>query len=1267
MQYKGNLYIGADSYYLIWTKNKTRDRFLIYSRKSIQDLERLSNGERARDAELSISILDTSKLHDFNNYLVCGIITAPKGGISQYIGDFKIIKKFINAYETITKKSWSTTQYKEKAEIHNGTMLKNIIREDENSYFKEIRSLTDVISFNFKINDVEFITTNREDKSVTSPVKGVNWFTIEEYMDKSLRDKFNMLHAKTLAQLMNEKDLSPFFDRHGNKLKKYKIINTMEGVKKVVDILKFLIRTRRPFSVDTETTGLNIYDISPTNPDKDHIVGMSITWADDQGIYIPYDHVEIDNVNIREALTLLKPCLEQGHIIAHNGVYDMKVFIDAGLYGICDGKGGIGEPIYLNVKEDTMILNFCINASASKGRNGLKYLTHTLLGVDTLELSDIFAKKSDAGLFRYLTRDLVEVYACADTDFTFKLWKLLRKKLHPSGRRVYQNDVNTAYFIARSEYYGNGLNIPLLRDLKEINDKDLETLEELLYSFVGKMGKLTQLAMKLDNEVYKNIITKKERDEKLIEFQKSDDFKNSRYKFKISSNDEIAVIMYKLLNYPVLRVIQDTGKPSVDKDTLKDLIKFTIEEGEKPQTILQENIYSAIVNTEHKSKKDDENILIDAKKLNSLKYPFAYILSVWRKLEKLKTAFYDPYYKNQIEEKCFAPFKLCNAETGRITNKVQTLKGALKKLVIPLTPDHYLCVFDYAQVEYRAVAGLAGDIPLIQALIPPRADYHREGGAKFYGVQPHEITKAQRSDLKVANFAKLYKMSDPSLADTLYGREYNKKQREINLMNAHELSAKWEIVNYKEKKLLDEKSEFALKNRYVENINGRRRYFKQGPLTSYERAKIERMAGNFPVQSFAADIFRLAYVNINKRLIKEGLNDKVFISMLIHDEMVCSVHKSVNPYYVYKLITEEVMISIDGHPPYYAGISVCDSWYEGKSDLYEAPVEFVMEQIKKPENQKYNPEYWCDDPKTMVVNDIIEYMRGVYIKETLTNAKKHGVSFTPDAMDLEGFMPHFTDYFLKPRIDMYMGSYRKARTFYKEDGSKDKERIADDEVCASLEKVFADYWNVDKLRVKYPNEDWTIIDIDRGEQQDTLTKDAESFINEEELNEFNMSDDGDFVFGDDDLLLDDDELEDDKGDVSKDYLEQVSIPVSAFNQKPEEEEDEFEIVEYIDENGEKRTKAVFKDEGFKFTEDTRMYYLRDERMYINISGMSKPILVKLVDYLKNKDISNTDEKGYEISFILHGKITNTTIKIKDLNVEDLSKVTGESFFNMQLC
>lgn len=789
--------------------------------------------------------------------------------------------------------------------------------------------------------------------------------------------------------------------------KDYKIVNTKEQLAWAIKEI-----AQAPIiAVDTETTGLMVYNIPDTSPIKSVIVGMSISWKRNQGIYIPFRHVRFSNLDLSYALQQLQPYLESKSIITHNGLYDAKVFYDLG--------------IRLNITQDTFLMYFNLDSTVGKGSKGLKAITHRKYGYDVIELSDIFGSESDAGLFAYVDEEVCKAYACADSDHTFMIFMDSFMELSVGQTKAYQLDVRVQNELVRSEYNGKGIDMQLLTVMNEINDKDIKTLEDLIYSYVGVS--LSKMHNRLDY--------------------------NCRYTFNIGSGQDLQYVLFDLMKYPIPNELQGATKISVDKYTLKALDGIITEDTDEIfDFLMPEDLMSDIINHDLNVSGRDA-ILLERNALIHKKCKLATLITKYRKLTKLKNSFFAPLSNDYVEGRYFSGIKMARAETGRLVDFIQTLDKGLKKLVVPIEKDEYLLDFDFAQIEARCMIGLSGMTDLAEHLNVPEADYHREAGVLILGKPAEDITDDERKDLKSVNFGIPYSMTAYGILQNRYGIGLEKTEREQHLKEINEILDKWyasmtpikNMLNrYRDQALtpvIDASLPTFLKGRQIGRISnplGRTRLFYLDNASKQKMSSIRRQAGNFPIQSFAREIFCTAFCDLDDAMKKAGLIDikvpdaskplgyrfenKVKIMAYIHDECLMSIDASVNPYYMYKLIAENCMKQIEGHPTYYCGINIITNWYEGKSSKFEAPVRYVWEVLKS-DPQPFRTPVSAEETRDQVLADIREFSLN-RVEEELErispNTRKH-------IYDLRDIIPKFKDYAIKPLIETHLKLHRKPK------------------------------------------------------------------------------------------------------------------------------------------------------------------------------------------------------------------------------------------------
>ena len=190
------------------------------------------------------------------------------------------------------------------------------------------------------------------------------------------------------------------------------------------------------------------------------------------------------------------------------------------------------------------------------------------------------------------------------------------------------------------------------------------------------------------------------------------------------------------------------------------------------------------------------------------------------------------------------------------------------------------CLFysaDYSQIELRLIADMSGDENMIEAF-NLGADIHRATAAKVYGVSLDEVTDDQRRYAKTANFGIIYGISAFGLSERL----------SIPRADAKKLIDGYYVSYPQMRQYMDETLEKVRKEGYVSTIKGRRRYLPDiNSRNAVVRGYAERNAVNAPIQGSAADIIKVAMIDIARDFAKEGLRSKMI--MQVHDELVFNV------------------------------------------------------------------------------------------------------------------------------------------------------------------------------------------------------------------------------------------------------------------------------------------------------------------------------------------------------------------------------------------
>lgn len=262
----------------------------------------------------------------------------------------------------------------------------------------------------------------------------------------------------------------------------------------------------------------------------------------------------------------------------------------------------------------------------------------------------------------------------------------------------------------------------------------------------------------------------------------------------------------------------------------------------------------------------------------------------FRGLSKLKSTYVDAL-PNQVEPstgRVHTDYMQTVAATGRLSSNnpnlqnipIRTERGRqVRKAFIPRSEDYILLAADYSQIELRIIAALSNEETMINAF-KNGEDIHASTASKVFNVPIEEVTREQRSNAKTVNFGIIYGVSAFGLSN----------QTNLSRSEAKELIDTYYATYPKLRNFISEQVDFARDNGYVQTVLGRRRYLNDiNSRNAVVRSAAERNAVNAPIQGSAADIIKIAMINIHKK-IEEG-NYKTKMLLQVHDELVFDVFK----------------------------------------------------------------------------------------------------------------------------------------------------------------------------------------------------------------------------------------------------------------------------------------------------------------------------------------------------------------------------------------
>jgi DNA polymerase I len=272
-------------------------------------------------------------------------------------------------------------------------------------------------------------------------------------------------------------------------------------------------------------------------------------------------------------------------------------------------------------------------------------------------------------------------------------------------------------------------------------------------------------------------------------------------------------------------------------------------------------------------------------------YPIVSDLLEWRQLVKLQNTYVDalPTQVQPTTGRVHTDYMQTVAATGRLSSNnpnlqnipIRTERGRqIRKAFIARNEDYTLLSADYSQIELRIIAALSGDPEMIRSF-QNGEDIHASTAAKVFNVALEEVTREQRSHAKTVNFGIVYGVSAFGLSN----------QTSLTRSESKDLIDAYYATYPRLRQYIGEQVELAREQGFVSTISGRRRYLKDiNSANAVVRGAAERNAVNAPIQGSAADIIKIAMINIQKQLQDGTWKSKMLLQ--VHDELVFDVHNS---------------------------------------------------------------------------------------------------------------------------------------------------------------------------------------------------------------------------------------------------------------------------------------------------------------------------------------------------------------------------------------
>lgn len=438
-------------------------------------------------------------------------------------------------------------------------------------------------------------------------------------------------------------------------------------------------------------------------------------------------------------------------------------------------------------------------------------------------------------------------------------------------------DDNSKYIYGFKVYLIKEISKKTLEELAKINS--MELFEKIEMPLVKILGEMQINGMYVDKEELVSFGTELKAQ---IENLKTEIYNLCGEEFNINSTQQLGVVLFEKLKLPVYK--KTKSGYSTDVDILEKL---------KPEHPVIEKILE------------------------------------YRSLMKLNSTYVEGLlpYINEKTHRIHSYFHQTITATGRISSTEPNLQniptryelGKLLRKAFKPSEGNIFIDADYSQIELRVLAHISGDRNMVMAFKHDE-DIHKQAASKVFEVPIDEVTKEQRSSAKAVNFGIVYGISDFGLSEQL---GISKKQ------------AKRYIEQYLEKysgikKFMDNIVEETKEKGYVETLFHRRRYIPELSSNNYMVRQFgARAAMNTPIQGTAADIMKIAMINVFNKIKEEKLENEAKIVLQVHDELIIECKKEKQEK-VEKILKQEMENAMKLKVPLKVEISEANNWYEAK-------------------------------------------------------------------------------------------------------------------------------------------------------------------------------------------------------------------------------------------------------------------------------------------------------------------------------------------------
>ena len=585
-----------------------------------------------------------------------------------------------------------------------------------------------------------------------------------------------------------------------------------------------------------------------------------------------------------------------------------------------------------------------IKALLEKIQNQLVFM----LGTEPVEQDKLIIKKQIKSIYIYIDNTVYEIKFNTNEEFISYFKTIFENE----NIQKYSYRLNETYVLLMQ----NGI---YLKGIKF----DTEIAAYLLNPSNGKY-KLDELAnqyLSIDIPEYLEAVGAKQQketqmtlfsqDEVNVDFEK---YQNAIYMYTIAKLAEImnkkleeinSLELFENIEMPLIKVLAEMQYEGIYVDK-QELVSFGDKLKEEIEVIKQEIYKLAGEEFNINSTLQLGNILFEKLKLPVYKktkkgystdvdileklkpeHPIIEKILEYRGFMKLNSTYVDGLivYINEYTHKIHSYFHQTITATGRISSTepnlqnipTRTEQGKQIKKAFKAQKGHIFIDADYSQIELRILAHISNDTNMREAFLNEE-DIHKQVASKVFNVPLEEVTKEQRTAAKAVNFGIVYGISGFGLAEQL-GISRKKAEQYIE-----QYLEKYKGV----KEFMDRIVEKAKEQGYVETLFHRRRYIPELSSNNYMVRQFgARAAMNTPIQGTAADIMKIAMIEVNKKLEEEKLNAKLILQ--IHDELLieCEIEEKEE---VKKILKESMENAVKLSIPLEVEVSEADNWYDVK-------------------------------------------------------------------------------------------------------------------------------------------------------------------------------------------------------------------------------------------------------------------------------------------------------------------------------------------------